>query len=149
MPDRAGPRRRAGRLYVRSSTGRRNRATIGPPMARTTHPPDGPDPESPGTCSPHPPAAVAAGFLLIPAFGLKISHHVYRLEAPLRIDLRALEPDLYRVHVVQDFWTDCSFADLNERLAAIFLGRRRRSGEWEQPESWPVECRDLLVLGYV
>jgi hypothetical protein len=118
-------------------------------MARTTHPPDEPVPGSPGTCSPHPPAAVAGGFLLIPAFRLKVGRHAYRLEALLRIDLRALEPDLYRVHIVQDFWTDCGFADLDERLAAIFLGRRRRWGEWEQPESWPVECRDLLVLGHV
>jgi hypothetical protein len=122
---------------------------IGPLMARTTHPQDEPSPGLPGTCSPHPPAAVVGELLMIPAFRVKIGRHAYRLEAPLRIDLRALESDLYRVHLVQDFWTDCSFSDLNERLAAIFLGRRRRSGEWEQPESWPVECRGLLVLGYV
>ena len=68
---------------------------------------------------------------------------------PLGIDLRRIEPDVYQVHLVQDFWTDDENTDLNECLAGIFLGRRRGTAEWEAPERWPVECRSLTILGIV
>ena len=87
--------------------------------------------------------------LQIPPVRLARGRQTYLLPQPLHVDLRGIEPDLYRVHLVQDFWTDDDNPNLNECLAGIFLGRRRTRREWEMPERWPIECRSLKVLGTV
>jgi len=101
--------------------------------------------ESPATCSPA--LRLEAAALVIPPFRLHdlgqcfVQHHM------LRIDLTSLEPDLYRIVVVQNFWIEDTNPDLDQCLAGIFLARRRRDGQWEAAENWPVECRSIACLG--
>jgi len=71
------------------------------------------------------------------------------LPRELKIDLRRLEPDVYQVLAVQDFWVEDCNPNLHEYVAAIFLARRTTEGRWEEPENWPVECRTLSLLGYL
>lgn len=86
---------------------------------------------------------------MVPPFRLARGRQTYVLPQRLRIDLRRIEPDLYQLHVVHDFWTDDDNPDLNECLAGIFLARRRETGAWDAPERWPTECRSLVILGTV
>jgi hypothetical protein len=87
--------------------------------------------------------------LVIPPFQLKRGRPTFLHRAELRIDLRTIEPDLYRVHAVQDFWSEDDNPDLTQCIAGIFLARRREIGTWEEPERWPTECRLLAVLAIV
>ena len=87
--------------------------------------------------------------LVVPPFRLARGRQIYLLAQHLRIDLRRIEPDLYQLHVVQDFWTDDDNPNLNECIAGIFLARRRSTGAWDTPERWPTECRSLGILGTI
>jgi hypothetical protein len=87
--------------------------------------------------------------LTIPPHQLLREQQTFLLRRPVSIDLRLIELDLYQVHLVQDFWSDDDNPNLTECLACIFLGRRRRTGEWETPEHWPIECRSLVILGMI
>ena len=87
--------------------------------------------------------------LVIPPQRLARGRTHYLLERAVCIDLHGIEPDLYQVRFVQDFWAEDANPDLDVRLGGIFFGRRRISGEWEVPESWPIECRSLAMLGTV
>ena len=103
--------------------------------------------ESPATSLAPPAPRIESSTLIVPPFCLRHRHRRYLLTTTLRIDLRPLDPDDYRVLAVQSFWIEDDNPDLSERLAGIFLARRRTDGGWEEPESWPVECRTLAVLG--
>lgn len=87
--------------------------------------------------------------IVVPPFRLRRGLQTYALSETLRIDVREVEPDIYRVYAVHDFWIDDENPDLSECVAGIFLGRRRASGVWEEPETWPTECRSLAILGTV
>lgn len=87
--------------------------------------------------------------LVVPLFRIDRLNRRYVQPSELRVDLSGLEPDLYRVLAVQNFWTEDRNPDLSEVLAGVFLARRRADGIWEEPENWPVECRALGTLGYV
>ncbi|HTN49931.1 MAG TPA: hypothetical protein VMK32_10910 [Burkholderiaceae bacterium] len=87
--------------------------------------------------------------LLVPPFLLSRGHQRYRQPGEIRIDLSGLEPDLYRVVAVQNFWIEDGSPDLSEALAGVFLARRRADGAWEEAENWPIECRTLALLGHV
>jgi hypothetical protein len=87
--------------------------------------------------------------LVIPALRLARGRRSYVLPKSFGLDLRRVEPDLYQIHLVQDFWTDDDNPDLGECVGAVFLGRRRASGAWEAPERWPIECRSLAILGTI
>lgn len=101
--------------------------------------------ESPATCSPALRLEKAA--LVIPPFRLHDLGQFFIQHHELRIDLTSLEPDRYRIVVVQNFWVEDANPDLDECLAGIFLARRRRDGQWEAAENWPVECRSIACLG--
>jgi hypothetical protein len=85
----------------------------------------------------------------IPQYRLARGRQTFVLRRPLVIDLRRIEPDLYRVHLVHDFWSDDDNPDLSECMGAIFFGRLRGPNEWEVPERWPIECRSVKILGTV
>jgi hypothetical protein len=85
--------------------------------------------------------------LLVPPFCLERHGQHFVQPAELRIEIGSLQPAVYRVLAVQDFWTEDENPDLSECLATVFLGRRRSDGRWEEPENWPVECRTLAELG--
>lgn len=101
---------------------------------------------SPATCSP-PVARLEKATLVIPPFRLRRLGQCYVQQQALRIDLASLEPDRYRIVVVQNFWVEDTNPDLDECLAGIFLARRRRDGDWEAAENWPVECRSIACIG--
>lgn len=85
--------------------------------------------------------------LVVPPFRL---HHLgqwFVQDREMRIDLANLEPDQYRIVVVQNFWIEDTNPDLDECLAGIFIARRRRDGDWEVAENWPVECRSIAHIG--
>jgi hypothetical protein len=104
---------------------------------------------SPATCSVPVELRLEATQLVVPPFRIGPPNRRYAQPSELRIDLSRLEPDLYRVVAVQNFWIEDRNPDLTESLAGVFLARRRADGAWEEPENWPVECRTLAVLGYV
>ena len=87
--------------------------------------------------------------LVIPPFQIERYGQRFRQTTELRIDLRSLEPDRYRIVAVHDFWSEDDESDLSVCLAGVFLARRCADGAWEEPERWPVECRTLAVLGHV
>ena len=93
--------------------------------------------------------AIEGHSIVVPPFRLRRDLQTYVLPEMLRIDLREVEPDIYRVYAVHDFWMDDDNPDLSECVAGVFLGRRRASGIWEEPETWPTECRSLTILGTV
>ena len=86
---------------------------------------------------------------MVPPFRIDCLNRRYLQASELRIDLSGLEPDLYRVLAVQNFWIEDRNPDLSEVLAGVFFARRRADGAWEEPENWPVECRTLGTLGYL
>ena len=100
-------------------------------------------------CSDHVANSMSDRALVIRPFRLTRGRRAFLLQKPFNIDLRGIEPDLYQVHLVQDFWTDDDNPNLDECLAGIFLARRRPTGEWEMPERWQIECRSLMVLGTI
>jgi hypothetical protein len=106
-------------------------------------------PESAAICSPPTKLRLEAMELVVPLFRIDRLNRRYVQPSELRVDLSGLEPDLYRVLAVQNFWTEDRNPDLSEVLAGVFLARRRADGIWEEPENWPVECRALGTLGYV
>lgn len=116
-----------------ASTGRDSRT-------RTT-----PREESPATCLPTP--RLAAEALVIPPFQVSFLAQRFVHRQEMRIELASLVPDLYRIVVVQNFWMEDAEPDLDQCLAGIFLARRRRDGQWEAAENWPVECRTIAVIG--
>lgn len=106
-------------------------------------------PASPVTCLPLAGLRIDGTELIIPPFRIdRLAQRFVQL-SELRIELAGLEPDLYRVVAVQDFWSEDHNPNLSEALAGVFLARRRASGTWEEPECWPVECRTLAILCYV
>lgn len=107
------------------------------------------NPGSPATCSAPVELRLEATALVVPPFRIGRPNRWYVQPSELRIDLSGLEPDLYRVVAVQNFWSEDRNPDLSESLAGVFLARRRADGAWEEPENWPVECRGLALLGYV
>lgn len=100
---------------------------------------------SPATCSPA--LRLEQAVLVIPPFRLHDLGQWFVQYEALRIDLKSLEPDLYRIVVVQNFWIEDTNPDLDACLAGIFLARRRRDGHWEVAENWPVECRSIACIG--
>ena len=102
----------------------------------------------PATCS-LPQPRIEGQHLVLASFQLLVGRRSYLNRDGLRIDLSLVEPDLYRLHAVQDFWIEDHNPDLTENRAAVFLGRPRADQSWEVPESWPIECRSLAILGTV
>lgn len=102
---------------------------------------------SAGISSALPQPRMQGGTLVIPPFTLRKGRQRFVLPTELAIELATLEPGVYRVIAVQNFWIEDHDPDLERSLAGIFLARRRLGGGWEEPEAWPVECRSLEVLG--
>lgn len=86
---------------------------------------------------------------MIPPFQIRSGNLRFVHTTEIEIELEALEPDVYRVVAVQNFWIEDHDADLERCMAGIFLARRRHDGSWEEPETWPIECRTLKVLGTI
>jgi len=103
---------------------------------------------SPGTSS-LPTPKIVGKTLVIEPFRLQLHQQTFVLGNQLEIDLAALRRGWYQILAVQDFWSEDASPDLDESIAGVFLARRRADGRWEAPESWPVECRSLVVLGYL
>ncbi|MBT0963810.1 hypothetical protein [Denitromonas iodatirespirans] len=101
--------------------------------------------ESPDICLPAP--QLAHGALVIPPFRVCFLNQWFIHWQPMRIELANLVPDRYRIMVVQNFWIEDPNPDLTQCLAGIFLARRRRDGQWEAAENWPVECRSIAAIG--
>jgi hypothetical protein len=53
------------------------------------------------------------------------------------------------VVAVQNFHVEDRNPDLRECVGGVFLAGLRSDGTWEEPESFPVECRALEVLATV
>ena len=86
--------------------------------------------------------------LIVPPFRIERHGLIYRSPADLQIDLSGLRPGTYRVVAVQNFHVEDCNPRLEECAAGVFLAARVADG-WEEPETFPVECRTLEVLGYV
>lgn len=90
------------------------------------------------------------GFVLIVSpFRIQKYGQTFINPAELTIDLRSVRPGRYQVIAVHNFQVEDRNPNLNECLGGVFLAARRADGTWEEPESFPVECRTLEVLGYV
>lgn len=87
--------------------------------------------------------------LIVPPFQIKKYKQIFINSAELTIDLRVVKPGRYRVIAVHNFQTEDRNPNLNECLGGIFLAAHLPDGTWEEPESFPVECRQLGVLGYI
>jgi hypothetical protein len=58
-------------------------------------------------------------------------------------------PGRYRVLAVHNFHVEDRNDRLDEAVAGLFLAAWRSDGAWEEPERFPVECRNLQVLAVV
>jgi len=116
---------------------------------RWSHPAAEPAAGSRVICSRTPLLSIAGATLVVAPFEIHAFVQRFRHSAELRIALPAIEPDLYRVLAVQNFWLEDDDPDLDTALAGVFLARRLSDGGWERPENWPVECRTLCTLGQV
>jgi hypothetical protein len=86
--------------------------------------------------------------LIVPKFRIKkkqifINHNI------LSIDLQKIKPGRYRVVAIQNFQIEDRNPNLDECLSGVFLGARLSEDKWEEPENFPVECRQLEILGYL
>lgn len=90
-----------------------------------------------------------AGTLIVPPFRIRLGRQCFVQRSALRIDLSRIEPDLYRIIAVQNFWVEDHNPDLEECQGAVFLARRCADGQWEAPENWPVECRTVALLAHL
>ena len=84
---------------------------------------------------------------MIPAFEIRRFGQSFVSASPIRIDLEAVDPGLYRVVAVHNFQVEDRDPDLGRCVAGVFLARRRGDGSWEEPERFPMECRAVQVLG--
>ena len=80
----------------------------------------------------------------------QISRHglTYRSHVELQIDLTPLRRGAYRVLAVHNFHVEDCNPQLDVCTAGVFLAARLANG-WEEPETFPVECRTLATLGHV
>jgi hypothetical protein len=87
--------------------------------------------------------------MLVPPFRLEKHGQAYVSRSELVVDLIALRPGVYRVVAVQNFHVEDRSPALDECAAGVFLAARAGHGGWEQPETFPAECRTLAVIGYL
>lgn len=87
--------------------------------------------------------------LIVPPFRIEKHGQTFINPVELRIDLRSVRPGRYRVVAVHNFQVEDRNPNLDECLGGVFLAGQRGDGSWEEPESFPVECRTLEVLGHV
>jgi hypothetical protein len=92
---------------------------------------------------------VRGWLLVVPPFRIEKYGQTFINPVELRIDLRSVRPGRYRIVAVHNFQVEDRNPNLDEALGGIFLAARRADGSWEEPESFPVECRTLEVLGHV
>jgi hypothetical protein len=80
---------------------------------------------------------------------LRIVRHgmAFGTHVELRVNLEALGSfSASRVYAVHNFHAEDTNPDLDEGVLGIYVGFRRDDGTWEEPESFPIECRALAVL---
>ena len=92
---------------------------------------------------------VRGSALIVSPFRIEKYGQTFINPAELTIDLRSVRPGRYQVIAVHNFQVEDRNPNLDECLGGVFLAARRADGTWEEPESFPVECRTLEVLGYV
>jgi hypothetical protein len=85
--------------------------------------------------------------LIVPPFRLTLHRLHYVNASEIRIDLANVAAGRYRVLAVHNFHVEDRNPCLDECVAAVFLAARRGDGAWEEPERFPMECRNLAVLG--
>jgi hypothetical protein len=87
--------------------------------------------------------------LEVPRFRIERHGQVCASDAELQIDLSVVAEGLYRVVAVQNFHVEDRNPDLGECVGGVFLAGLRSDGTWEEPESFPVECRALALLATI
>jgi hypothetical protein len=92
------------------------------------------------------PLSMHEGKLLIPPFKIRQWGQYHINPQLLRIDIRSLTADRYRIIVAHNFQVDDRNPVLHECLAGIFLSRKI-GHRWQQAEDWPYECRTIALLG--
>jgi hypothetical protein len=85
--------------------------------------------------------------LIVPPFRLTLHRLHYVNASEIRVDLASVAAGRYRVLGVHNFHIEDRNPCLDECVAAVFLAARRGDGAWEEPERFPMECRNLAVLG--
>ena len=100
----------------------------------------------PATCSPPAPCHIEGLQLVVAPFRVLRRRQAYLSRSEIRIDLAAILPGTYRVLAVHNFHVEDCNPCLDECLAGVFLAARRADGGWEEPERFPVECREVSVL---
>jgi hypothetical protein len=92
---------------------------------------------------------VNESILIVAPFRIEKHGQTFVNPVELKIDLSSVRPGRYRVVAVHNFQVEDRNPNLSECLGGVFLAGRRADGTWEEPESFPVECRTLAVLGHV
>lgn len=92
------------------------------------------------------PLRVRGSTLIVPPFRVRRHGLTYQSPTELRIDLGRVRPGLYRVLAVHNFHVEDCNPRLEQCTAGVFLAARLAGG-WEEPETFPVECRTLAVIG--
>jgi hypothetical protein len=87
--------------------------------------------------------------LIVPAFRIRRFGQTFVSSSEIAIDLRSLEPGSYRVIAVHNFLLEDRNPNLDECVAGVFLAAGRGDGRWTEPESFPIECRTVAILGEV
>ena len=80
-------------------------------------------------------------------FLIKKFGNEYASREDIIIDLNQLHPGRYRIVAVHNFQSEDLNPNLNQCLAGIFLSARLSNQTWQEPETFPCECRALSVLG--
>jgi hypothetical protein len=87
--------------------------------------------------------------LTIPPLRIEDRGQTFLSRAEISIDLSALVPGQYLIVAVQNFHVEDRNPNLSESATGIFLAARRTDGRWSEPETYPIECRALMVLGLI
>ncbi len=87
--------------------------------------------------------------LVVPHFRMRKYDQIFQNPSEFRIDLRNFSPGNYRIVFVQNFHIEDDNPDLDEYLGGIYIAAKKKNGRWEVPESFPVECRTIDVIGYL
>lgn len=104
---------------------------------------------SPGTSSRQIRFRVRGQTLIVPPFRITRFGQSFTSPKQIEIDLSAVQPGAYRVIAVHNFQVEDRNPDLSECAAGVFLAARRLDGRWTEPETFPIECRTLVVVGEI
>jgi hypothetical protein len=86
--------------------------------------------------------------LIFPPFKIAKFNQFYVSPHELIVDLKKIEPGVYRIIVVHNFQIEDCNPNLCECTAGIFLSSQYE-GRWIEPEDLPTECRTIEPLAYI